>query len=133
MKGLLARFRSPRRQLRFAWLAFVALVFQQLALAAYACPIAETPPEPSTAVMAECVGMEMPDPDAPALCHQHCVRDHATSPDLKAPQVPPLALPPLHFALTEALLPPVQAQYYEDVPTCRSDPPPAQRFCSLQI
>ena len=37
------------------------------------------------------------------------------------------------ISLTEALLPTVQAQYYEDVPTCRSDPPPAQRFCSLQI
>ncbi len=133
MKGLLARFRGPRRQRRFAWVVLLALLFQQLALAAYACPISETPPEPPKAVMAECVGMEMPDPDAPALCDQHCQRDHVTSPDVKAPQVPPLVLPPLHFALTTALLPPVEAQYYEDVPTCRSDPPPAQRFCSLQI
>ncbi|MBK8122257.1 MAG: hypothetical protein IPK54_01490 [Dokdonella sp.] len=128
----LRAFRTRSLRLRFAWLALLALLFQQVALAAYACPISETPPEPRM-VMAGCEGMEMPDPAAPALCDQHCLRDHVTSSDLKAPQVPQLALPPLHFSLTEALLPTVQAQYYEDVPTCRSDPPPAQRFCSLQI
>ena len=115
-----------------AWLALLALVFQQLALAAYACPINEAPSEPQR-VMADCEGMEMPDPQAPALCDQHCQRDHIANPDSKTPQVPPLALPPLHFALAAALLPTVQAQHYEDIPICRSDPPPAQRFCSLQI
>ncbi|MBB1062057.1 hypothetical protein [Marilutibacter spongiae] len=128
----LRAFRTHSLRLRFAWLALLALLFQQAALAAYACPINEAPPEPRM-VMAGCEGMEMPDPAAPVLCDQHCLRDHVTSQDLKAPQVPALALPPLHFALTAALLPPVQAQHYEDVPTCRSDPPPAQRFCSLQI
>ncbi len=128
----LRAFRTRSLRLRFAWLALLALLFQQVALAAYACPVSETPPEPQM-VMAGCEGMEMPDPQAPALCDQHCLRDHVTSQDLKAPQVPSLTLPPLHFALTSALLPPVEAQYYEDVPTCRSDPPPAQRFCSLQI
>ncbi len=132
MKGWLARFRGHRRQRHFAWLALLALLFQQAALAGYACPINEAPPEPQM-IMAGCEGMEMPDPAAPALCDQHCLRDHVANPDLKAPHVPPLALPPRHFALSEALLPAVQAQYYEDVPTCRSDPPPAQRFCSLQI
>ena len=130
MKLRVLRTRSLR--LRFAWLALLALLFQQVALAAYVCPVSETPPEPK-AMMAGCEGMEMPDPTAPVLCDQHCQREHVTNPDLKAPQVPPLALPALHFTLTEALLTPVQDQYYEDVPTCRSDPPPAQRFCSLQI
>lgn len=128
----LGRFRCRRWRLRLAWLGLLALLFQQVALASYSCPINEAPLEPQV-TMAGCEGMEMPDPQAPALCDQHCLRDHVTSPDLKAPQVPSLALPPLHFALTAALLPPVEAQYYEDVPTCRSDPPPAQRFCSLQI
>ncbi|GAB3050743.1 MULTISPECIES: hypothetical protein [Gammaproteobacteria] len=128
----LRAFRTRSLRLRFAWLALLALLFQQIALAAYACPVSETPLEPRM-VMAGCEGMEMPDPQVPALCDQHCLRDHVTSQDLKAPQVPSLGLPPVHFALTAALLPPVEAQYYEDVPTCRSDPPPAQRFCSLQI
>lgn len=130
--NLLRTIRGRRLRLRFTWLALLALLFQQFALAAYACPIAEVPPEP-TMRMAGCEGMAMPDPEAPVLCDQHCQRDHITNPDSKTPQVPPLALTPLHFALTAALLPAVQAQYYEDVPICRSDPSPAQRFCSLQI
>lgn len=125
-------FRTPSLGRRLAWVALLALMFQQAALAAYVCPISESAPKPTT-VLADCESMAMPDPDAPALCEQHCQRDHVTHPDLKAPQVPSLALPPLHFTLTSVMLPPAQAQYYEDIPTCRSDPPPAQRFCSLQI
>ncbi|PZQ10444.1 MAG: hypothetical protein DI564_15755 [Rhodanobacter denitrificans] len=125
-------WRTRSLRLRVAWLAVLALLFQQAALAAYVCPISAIPSEPQR-VMAGCEGMDMPDPQAPALCDQHCQRDHVASPDLKAPQVPPLALPPLHFTLAEALLPPVQARHYDDVPLCRSDPAPAQRFCSLQI
>lgn len=128
----LARLRTRRQRLRFAWLALLALLFQQVALAAYACPTTEVPPQPQ-AMMAGCEGMEMPDPDAPALCDQHCQRDHLTTPDLRVAQVPPLALPPQHFDLAASLVPLAPAQHYEDVPTCRSDPPPAERFCSRQI
>lgn len=124
--------RSRRIRHRLACLALLALLLQQLALVAYACPLSESHATPAPA-MAGCKGMEMPDPGAPLLCDQHCQRDHVATPDLKAPQVPSLALPPLHFTLTETLPPPVRAQAYEDVPVCRSDPPPAQRFCSLQI
>ena len=120
------------RRNRELWLALLAMLFQQVALVAYACPVSATPAELQM-VMADCEGTEMPDPRASALCDQHCVRDHVNSPNVKALQVPSLALVPLHFALAAALLLPVEAQYYEDVPTCRSDPPPAQRFCSLQI
>lgn len=130
--NLLHMLRSRRSRARFSWLALLALVLQQAALATYACPFEEMPSAPQT-IMASCEGMDIPDPDAPLLCDQHCQRDHVANPDLKAPQVPPLALPPLHFALTEALLPPARAQYYEDVPVCRSDPPTAQRLCSLQL
>lgn len=129
----LARFRTRRQRLRFAWLALLALLFQQVALAAYRCPMTDVPSPQPQALMAGCEGMEMPDADAPVLCDQHCQRDHLTTPDLRLAQVPPLALPPPHFELAASLLPPAPAQNYEDVPTCRSDPPPAQRFCSLQI
>lgn len=128
----LRTFRTRSLGLRLAWAALLALVFQQGALAAYVCPIGETETE-SAAVMADCKSMSMPDPDAPALCEQHCLREHVTHPELKAPQVPSLALPAFHLALTSVLSPTAQAQFYEDIPTCRSDPPPAQRFCSLQI
>lgn len=128
----LRAFRTRSLRLRVAWLALLTLLFQQLALSAYACPFTEMPSE-ARAMMVGCQGMEMPDPTASALCDQHCLRDHIANPDLKSPQVPPLALTPVHFALTAALLPSVEAYSYRDVPTCRSDPPPAQRFCSLQI
>ena len=60
-----------------------------------------------------------PDPDAPALCDQHCQRDHIATADAKAPQVP--YQPALAaFALVQALLPPVHAQLYRDVPVCVS-------------
>jgi len=130
--NLQSAFRSHPLHRRLAWLGLLALLLQQFALLAYACPIAETPPRPAT-TMIGCEGMEMPDPEAPALCDQHCQRDHVATPDAKPLQVPPQALPPPHFALSEAMLPRTQARHYQDVPVCRSDPPPAQRFCSLQI
>lgn len=132
---LVRRLRARRPRVRLAWLALLALLFQQVALASYACPVPVAPAEPPRAMasMAGCEGMEMPDPHAPLLCDQHCQRDHVANPDLKVPQVPSLALPPVHFALDATLPPPVQERHYADVPVCRSDPPPAQRFCSLQI
>lgn len=129
----LRAFRRRSLRQRLVWLALLALLFQQLALVAYACPLNGTQPAPRPMMMAGCEGMQMPDPASPALCDQHCLRDHATTTDLQSPQVPALALPPMLFALVANLLPSAQAQHYESIPTCRSDPPPAQRFCSLQI
>nr|WP_295379077.1 hypothetical protein [Pseudoxanthomonas sp.] len=128
---LIRRLRRPRVRARMAWLGVWALLLQQLALVAYACPL-EAPVEPAR-VMAGCEGMTTLDPDAPALCHQHCQRDHVAAPDIKSPQVPSLAAAPPLFGVIEAQLPPAPAQHYRDIPVCQSDPPPAQRFCSLQI
>lgn len=130
-----APFRTRRTRIRLTWLALVVLLFQQIALAAYACPITATASATmaSAPAMADCDDMAALDPEAPALCLQHCQRDNVASPDAKVPQIPPLALPPLQFAWIAAALPPPADQFYEDVPACRSDPPPARRFCSLQI
>lgn len=125
-------FRARRRRRALIWLTLLALLFQQIALAGYACPIDEAP-SPSRTVMAGCEGMAMPDADAPMLCHQHCLRGDVASSDAKLPQVPALGLPPPNFTFIAALLPSIDALRYEDVPICRSDPPPAQRFCSLQL
>ena len=98
---------------------------------AYACPLESVEAGQAT-LMVGCEEMPAPDPDAPALCDQHCLRDHITTADAKAPQAP--YQPALvAFALAQALLPPVHAQFYRDVPVCVSDPPPLQRFCSLLI
>ena len=128
----LLQFKRARvRRVMAAW-ALLCMLYLQVALAAYVCPV-QAPPSQPAPTMAGCESMSMSDPEAPALCITHCQNDPVATPDLNPLQVPPSALPPIHFALTAALLPPVQAQRYEDVPVCRSDPPPAQRFCRLQI
>lgn len=127
----LAMFRRRRLSSRVAWAVLLAFLFQQVAMAAYACPI-ETPPVPQV-MMAGCEGMEIPDQAAPSLCEKHCNPDRSTTPDLRTAQVPPMALPPPHFDLAASLPPQMLAQYYQNVPTCRSDPPATERFCSLQI
>lgn len=128
----LRRFRARRPRRFLAWLALLALLFQQVALASYACPVAEDL-SPGRPPMFGCEGMDKPDADAPMLCQQHCLRGDVAHPDVKLPQVPALGLPPPSFALATASPPSAGALRYEDVPTCRSDPPPARRFCSLQL
>ncbi|MFZ5635425.1 MAG: hypothetical protein ACOY82_02450 [Pseudomonadota bacterium] len=128
----LLRFRRTRVRRAVAACVLCCMLLLQVAVAAYACPVQAPPSDPMPAMIG-CEEMTVPDPEAPGLCIAHCQDGQIATPDVNPPQVPPSALPPLHFALIEALLPPVRAQYYEDVPVCRSDPPPAQRFCSLQI
>lgn len=110
----------------------LCLLFQQVAVAAYLCPL-EAPSVP--AVMADCsgVGMEQhQDPQNPALCAKHCEPDIPLATDATALSVPPLALSPAHF--TRVLMPSVaRATRWAEVPVIRSDPPARVRFCSLLI
>lgn len=87
MVKLLRRWRRPRSRARLAWLGLWALLLQQLALVAYACPL-ESVEVGQAILMVGCEEMSAPDPDAPALCDQHCQRDHIATADAKAPQVP---------------------------------------------
>lgn len=126
--------RYTRHRLRIALLAIVCLLSQQVALAAYLCPLEQIPAQ--TTVMAEpCDEMGMTlqqDKDTPALCQKHCSPDYTVTPDAAKLSVPPLALPSL-------ILAPAAAQstshvaIHADVPIARSDPPPRLRFCSLLI
>jgi hypothetical protein len=127
----LAPFRHRRRRARAAALVFVAMLLQQVALIAYACPRTEMPNAPQVE-MADCERMAMPDVHARALCDEHCHPQHSAIPDSRLMCAPP-ALTQLYFRFATALLPPAAERHYEDVPTCSSDPPPAERFCSLQI
>lgn len=127
----LALFRQRRRRIRFVCLTLVALLFQQIALAAYVCPDTEMP-DSSQAALTDCEGMAKPDPQAAVLCDKHCHPDYSTTPDLRIAQVPP-ALPPSHCDFVAALLPLVTEQHYENVPRSCCDPPLRERFCSLQI
>ncbi|WP_428508774.1 hypothetical protein [Roseateles sp.] len=66
-----------------------ALLFMQLAVAAYACPKLEAPSHDSTmqmAVMPDCHAMPgSMDEEAPQLCHAHCSSDSQSAPSVHAP------------------------------------------------
>lgn len=121
-----------RHRFRIALAVVVCLLFQQVAMAAYACPLDRVPVD--TAAMTEnCAGMDMRQvKESPALCAKHCTPDRTVAADHAALSVPALALPPLAFALVFAQ-PVTHAALVADVPVDRSDPPPRLRYCSLLI
>jgi hypothetical protein len=110
----------------------LSLLFQQVAMAAYACPLEQMPPR-MEAMPEHCAGMGMQQArDNPALCAKHCAPDLSTAADHAPLTVPASLLPPT------GLLPVLQAQGRHDaaravVPIAQSDPPARLRFCSLLI
>lgn len=123
---------SVRHRIRIALAVILCLLFQQVAIAAYACTMPSMPPD--AAVMVEdCAGMSMEvAQEAPALCAKHCSPDHVIAADHAAPGVPALALPPLEYA--SVLASPVShVASGAKVPVDRSDPPARLRYCSLLI
>jgi hypothetical protein len=126
-------FRRPRTRVRLSLLVLASLLFQQVAMTAYACELVRTTPPPMPAGMEHCVQMDMAPTQAesPALCEKHCAPDLTLLTDAAAPSVPAMVLPP-SFALV-VHSPTMDAAQHEDVPLSRSDPPPRLRYCSLQI
>lgn len=83
-----------RHRLITVFVALVSLLFMQLAVAAYACPVEEKVSE--VAAMAEagmpCAGdMATVDTDQPTLCHAHCQSAHQTADKVQA-QMPVVAM-----------------------------------------
>lgn len=124
--------RCSRHRLRIILAVILCLLFQQVAIAAYACSKPSMPAEPAT--MAEdCADMGMEAVrDVPALCAEHCAPDHAVLTDPSFAHVPALALPPLQFA-SALVRSSMHVALAGDVPVNRSDPPPRLRYCSLLI
>lgn len=125
-------FRRSCHRLRLTILVIFCLIFQQAAMAAYACTMTRMPPDP--VVMAEdCaeMGMEQPQ-EIPALCAKHCAPDLSVAADHAAPAVSALALPPIAYGLVLAQ-PASHVALVAHVPIDRSDPPPRLRYCSLLI
>lgn len=129
------RLPARHRRRRIAIVAILCLLFQQVALAAYACPLPRMPPPMATmAAMTEhCAGMGMQQAeDNPALCDKHCAPDVSTPADPAKLSVPALALPPMAFAPMPAT-PSTRIAAQADIPIERSDPPLRLRFCSFLI
>jgi hypothetical protein len=124
--------RRVRQRLKILLVIF-CLLFQQVAMAAYACDLVESAPPPMPAGMEHCAQMDMaPDQaESPALCEKHCVPDLSLLGDVSSPSVPALALPPaFSLVLTE---PDSHVAQQVEVPISRSDLPPRLRYCSLLI
>lgn len=84
------------RKSLFAWIALLGIVFSQLALSAYACPLLATTRGEQTADMSAdmagmpCAEMGMKKEAGPsALCVQHCDQGHQSVPSIQVPDFQP--------------------------------------------
>lgn len=88
-----------KKRLRIAVLTVFCLLFQQVAVAAYACAMEMSP---ATSVP-ECHprgddGADADDaPKADPLCEKHCSPDASTQAEARSTSVPALGLPPIQF------------------------------------
>jgi len=130
---------SRRRRVLWTGIALFCLLFQQLAMAAYACtlPAAST----NVAMTEHCVGMGMGSAAKTPTAHQHgvdsrcaehCAGTTASTHDASLPTVPPLLLASTSPVMLGAI---VHADRVALPNTAlhRPDPPPTLRFCSLLI
>ncbi len=126
-------FLRARHRFRIAFTVIVCLLFQQVAMAAYACPSEQAPAKMATMAQ-DCAGAGMEQAKVnPALCEKHCTPDRTLLADHAAPMVPPLALLPIVFAPLLSQSGSSVALLGARVPVDASDPPPRLRFCSLLI
>lgn len=132
----MSRFPHPTRRtrLRLTLLAVLALLFQQVALASYACAIADVPAGHTT-MSTPCDGMPMTQQEQnPVLCAVHCAQQTPTPTDVHAPTVPPLLLPALLPAPVVLTMLPTTRTAYGHAAAWRSPGiAPALRFRVLLI
>lgn len=121
-----------RHRVRIAIAVVLCLLFQQVAMAAYACTLPSLPPDP-VEMADDCsqMGMEVVQ-EAPVLCAKHCAPDVAVAADHVVVSVPMLALPPVEYATVLATSV-SHVALVASVPVDRSDPPARLRYCSLLI
>jgi hypothetical protein len=121
-----------------AGIGIAALLFAQMALAAYACPVTAGPVEMSHAAMADDAHGAMPGcdesgPDGAGLCLQHCQASGWSVQPTPQPPVTAVALLPVMFIeptpLACDIAPPALATLFERA----TSPPPLLRFCVLRI
>jgi hypothetical protein len=109
-----------------AWLAVLAMVFAQLGVSAYACPLVE----PASFAMESGSHCDRMDAAQPNLCDKHCHDDQQAG----AQATLPAAYVP-SFIVRLAVAPPESTPLAADAPTLRHavDPPPTIRHCCWRI
>lgn len=132
----------PRTRRRLAWLVALLLLWQQVAVAAYACTTVPASPA-AVATQAGVSSMaamghgcaEMPAAPADPICRQHCQPDHATQVDVRTASVPFNALtapPPMSLSVAAVTLPSHRTLAHLD--RLRAPPPtPMLLYCALLI
>lgn len=128
-------FRPTRRvRLRLVLLAVLSLLFQQVALASYACSTVGMPAL-NVGMTAHCDGMPMTHGEQnQALCPAHCAHQAVATQDAHAPTVPPLVMPVLLPAPIVLATSPATYAAREHTAAWRlSGIPPALRFRVLLI
>ncbi|MFZ0870530.1 MAG: hypothetical protein WAM90_07355 [Rhodanobacter sp.] len=131
---------SRRRRVLWTGIVLFCLLFQQLAMAAYACTL---PTAATNVVMTgDCAATGMSSKAKPPTphhqstdprCTEHCSGNTASAHDANLPTVPPLLLASASPTLLGTL---AQASDQVALPNTalhRPDPPPTLRFCSLLI
>jgi hypothetical protein len=109
-----------------------SLLFQQVAVAAYACGPAARSQAPTRAHHCEHAQKAPASKASSPLCEKHCAPDLTVLTDTATMGVPALALPPVVFALV-VHEPAAPSSFADRVPLTRSDPPPRLRYCTLLI
>jgi hypothetical protein len=114
-----------------------SLLFAQLAVSAYACPVLDKPETVETVSMAGmpgCTDMNM-DKSSPALCAAHCDTGHQSADTSGTPAVQPFVPCSLEVVLPRIeRSPPSLASSLESVPLTRATAPPlAIRHCCFRI
>lgn len=122
--------RPSRQRLGLVLLLIASLLFQQVAVAALACP----GPQPAEPVLsAHCAAMGMaPAPKPNPLCEQHCSPTQTVPTDATAGSVPALAMDAMAFTAPLQLATPALAHRLERE-LARPSPPPRLRYCRLLI
>lgn len=130
----------PRTRRRLAWLAMVMLLWQQVAVAAYACTVMPQATQVAVASATAMGPMAMHDAhgdpahETPsALCHKHCLPDHFTQVDATAVSVPFLAVPTAFPPITTAIAGDHRTARFDLVDRRRPAPSPLQRYGALLI
>ncbi len=124
--------RSKHRRLTVALALIACLLFQQVAMAAYACTMVQMPSDP-VAMAQDCEAMATGQAShSTAVCQKHCTPDPVSASSHATPAIPALSLPAVIHALVlvDGHAP---TSWATDVSITRSDPPPRVRYCRLLI
>jgi hypothetical protein len=131
---------SRRRRVLWTGIVLFCLLFQQLAMAAYACTL---PTVPTNVVMTgDCAAMGMSSKAKPPASHQvstdprcaeHCAGNTVSAHDAHLPTVSPLLLASMSPTLLGTVAHAPDQVALPNMALHRPDPPPTLRFCSLLI